>query len=85
MYRQIIIPTESNNVFPVTIPSEWYGKKVEITASPVENVSDENGENKKVDYMKYFGAWESDKSAEEIIAEIRSSRTSGKTRILEEL
>jgi len=34
--------------------------------------------------MKYFGAWKTDKSAEEIIADIYNSRTSEKTRILED-
>ena len=82
MYRQVLIPTEQYNVIPVTIPREWYGKKVEIIVFPMEFVSQKN---KKKDIMKYFGAWESDKGAEEIIAEIQDSRTSGKTRILEEL
>jgi hypothetical protein len=51
-------------VVPVTIPSEWYGKQVEIIAFPVENISDKNP---KDDIMKYFGAWESDESMEESV------------------
>ena len=85
MYRKIFIPTEHNNTVPFTIPPEWYGKKVELIAFPVEYVSKENKKPEKADIMKYFGAWKTDKSAEEIIADIRDSRTSGKTRFLEKL
>ena len=85
MYRQILTPTESNNVIPITIPREWYGKEVEIIAFPVKYVSKEKKKSEKKDIMKYFGSWKTDRSAEEIIAEIRNSRTSGKTRFIEEL
>ncbi len=33
MYRQIFIPTMQNNC--ISIPPEWYGKKVEVIAFPV--------------------------------------------------
>ena len=81
MYRQIFTPTEHNSIIPISIPREWLGKKVEIIAFPVEYISEES---KKNNITKYFGAWKTDKSAEEIIADIRDSRTSGKTRILED-
>jgi hypothetical protein len=84
MYRQVLTPTEHNNIIPVTIPREWYGQEVEIIIHPViHNLSAKK--NQKRDIMKYFGAWKTDKSAEEIIAEIRDSRTFGKTRFLENL
>ena len=83
MYRKIFIPTEHNNTVPFTIPPEWYGKEVEFIAFPVELLK-ENKKKGKADIMKYFGAWKTDESAEEIIAEIRNSRTSGKTRVLED-
>ena len=85
MYRQVLIPTEHYHIIPVTMPREWYGKKVEIIAFPMEFVSRKNKNSTKKDITKYFGAWKSDKSAEEIIADIQNSRTSGKTRILEEI
>ncbi|GHT59178.1 hypothetical protein AGMMS50239_05210 [Bacteroidia bacterium] len=84
MYRQIFTPTEHNHVVPVTIPKEWYGREVEIIVSPI-TITETKKETREERFMKLFGAWESDKSAEEIIAEIYNSRTSGKTRILEEL
>jgi hypothetical protein len=84
MYRKILIPTEHNNIIPVTIPREWYGQKVEIIAFPIS--AEETKESKReAQFMKLCGAWKSDKSAEEIISDIYDSRTSGKTRILEEL
>ena len=81
MYRQILVPTEHNSVIPITIPREWYGKKVEIIAFPMEFFSNTSEKN---DIMKYFGAWKTERSAEEIIEDIRNSRSSGKTRILED-
>ncbi|GAB6012320.1 hypothetical protein [Viscerimonas tarda] len=35
------------------------------------------------DFYNLFGSWKSDKSAEEIISEIRDSRSFGNTRIIE--
>jgi hypothetical protein len=85
MYRQILTPTAQNPVIPITIPREWYGKQIEVTISPVKPVVKKNKKKEKGDILKYFGAWKSDRSAEEIIADIYNSRSSGKTRILEEL
>jgi hypothetical protein len=87
MYRQIFTPTENNSsIPPVTIPREWYGKEVEIIVFPITTKSEsKTEETKKEKLIKLYGAWKSDKSAEEIIEDIRSSRTSGKTRFLEKL
>jgi hypothetical protein len=84
MYRTIFTPTASNNTVPFIVPSEWYGKEIEFIAFPIEHRSAENKKNGKAGIMKYFGAWKTDKSAKEIIADIHNNRTSGKTRILED-
>ena len=76
MYRQIFTPTEYNSIIPVTIPREWYGKEVEVIAFPV-TLTVFQKETKEEKLMKLCGAWESDLSAEEIIAEIRNSRSYG--------
>jgi hypothetical protein len=82
MYRQILIPTEQNNVIPVTIPREWYGRQVEIIVFPISKEERETEKKDEDEFMKLCGSWKSDRSAEEIIADIRSSRTWGKTRPL---
>jgi len=84
MYRTIFTPTEHNSAVPFSIPPEWYGKKVEFIAFPVPTAETTKAKREK-EFMKLCGAWESDKSAEEIIADIYSSRTSEKTRVLEDL
>ena len=48
-------------------------------------VSRKNKNSTKKDITQYFGAWKLDKSAEEIIADVQNSRTSGKTRVLKEI
>jgi|GEM_PF-2422493 len=86
MYRQVFVPTENNNRIPfVSIPREWYGQRVEILIFPVKDEEKKSVEVKENRLLKLFGAWKSEKSAEEIIANIYSSRTSGKTRVLEKL
>ena len=82
MYRTIFTPTAINSTVPFTVPSEWYGKEIEFIAFPIEHRFEESKKSKKAGIMKYFGAWKTDKSAEEMIADIHNSRTSGKTRIL---
>ena len=74
MYRQIFTPTEHNSIIPVTIPREWYGQTVEIIAFPVSAPVESRKKNNDEDFMKLCGAWESDKSAEELVAEIRAAR-----------
>ena len=86
MFRQVFIPTESNSVLPpVNIPREWYGQEVEVIVFPIKYEKTTTIENKEDRLLKLCGAWQSEKSAEEIIANIYDSRTSGKTRILEKL
>jgi len=86
MFRQVFIPTEDNNRIPlVNIPNEWYGKEIEILVFPVKYEEKKNIETKEERLLKLCGAWKSEKSAEEIIANIYNSRTSEKTRILEKL
>jgi hypothetical protein len=87
MYRQIFTPTENNSsIPPITIPREWYGKEVEMIVFPVTTETESKIKKKKEEkLMELYGAWKSEKPAEEIIEEICSSRTSGKTRFLEKL
>ena len=86
MFRQVFIPTEDNNSLPtMNIPREWYGQEIEIIVFPIKYEEETNIENKEDKLIRLCGAWKSEKSAEEIIANIYSSRTSGKTRILEGL
>jgi len=86
MFRQVFIPTENNNRIPlVSIPHEWYGQEIEILVFPVKHEEKKNVETKEERLLKLCGAWKSEKSAEEIIANIYNSRTSEKTRILEKL
>ena len=83
MFRHVFIPTEKNNSIPfVNIPKEWYNHEIEVIISPIKSTNNESRENR---LMKLCGGWKSDKSAEEIIANIYNDRVSGKTRILEKL
>ena len=84
MFKHVFIPTEDNNSIPkVTIPREWYGQEVEVIIFPVKLAKAANKANKEDMLMKLCGAWISEKSAENIISDIYSNRTSEKTRILE--
>jgi len=83
MYKHVFIPTKENHTIPsVAIPSEWYGNEVGIIVFPIKQT--DNGSKEK-NLRELCGAWKSDKSAEKIISLIYNDRTSGKTRILEEL
>ena len=73
MYRKIFTPTELNNTIPFTVPSEWYGKKVEFIAFPVPAAETKKAKREE-EFLKLCGAWESDKSAEELVEEIRGAR-----------
>ena len=85
MFRQVFTPTEGNNAIPaVPIPREWYGQEVEIIIFPISHEEKTNIESKDNRLLKLCGAWKSEKSAEEIIADIFNSRNSGKTRFLED-
>ncbi|MDR0733378.1 MAG: hypothetical protein LBF08_04875 [Dysgonamonadaceae bacterium] len=73
MYRQIFKPTEHDHTIPVTIPREWYGQTVEVIAFPIV-ASPETPPTSDDDFYRLCGAWESEKSAEEMAAEIKSAR-----------
>ncbi|MDR1780559.1 MAG: hypothetical protein LBR50_07515 [Tannerella sp.] len=86
MYRQVFTPTETNSAPPsLTVPREWFGRQVEIIMFPIELTVNGKEKKPKKDILKYFGTWQSDKSAEEIISEVYESRSTGNTRILETL
>jgi len=74
MYRQILTPTEYNSIISVTIPREWYGQMVEIIAFPVSAPIESPKKISDDDFMKLSGAWESEKSAEEMVTELREAR-----------
>ena len=73
MYRTIFIPTAYNSTVPFTIPEEWYGKEIEFTVSPIEHKEKKKTKGEEI-LMKLSGAWESDKSAEEMAFEMRTAR-----------
>lgn len=58
------------------MPHEWYGQMVEIIAFPIsipviasqEKIDDG-------DFFRLSGAWESDQSAEKMVADMKSART----------
>jgi hypothetical protein len=74
MYKRIFRPTENEPTIAIPIPREWQGKFVEIVAMPVtpspkeKSISDE-------EFFKLCGAWESDQSADEMVAELKAART----------
>ncbi|GHV66037.1 hypothetical protein FACS1894199_08500 [Bacteroidia bacterium] len=76
MYRQVLTPSEKNSHISIAIPHEWYGQMIEILAFPVsatavspqKRIGDDN-------FYQLCGAWESDKSAEEMVAEMKAART----------
>jgi hypothetical protein len=53
MLRQIMIPSKENST--ISIPSEFYGKEVEILIFPFKNVkSDQNSDNINDIFNKYL-------------------------------
>ena len=36
MYRTIFTPTETNNMIPLDIPREWYGRNIELILFPLD-------------------------------------------------
>jgi hypothetical protein len=73
MYRQIFKPTAYNHTIPITIPREWHGLSVEIIAFPI-TAPPETLQPAEDDFYKLCGAWESDQSAEEMAAELKTAR-----------
>jgi hypothetical protein len=74
MYRQVFIPSEQNSNIVFTIPHEWYGQWVELIAFPVATPTATEQKTDEDDFYKLYGAWESDQSPEEMIAELKSAR-----------
>jgi hypothetical protein len=73
MYRQIFKPTEYEHTVSITIPREWYGQPVEIIAFPLI-ASPEVAPVTDDEFHKLCGAWESDQTAEEMAAELKTAR-----------
>ena len=36
MYRTIFTPTETDNMIPLDIPREWYGRNIEVMVFPID-------------------------------------------------
>ena len=36
MYRTVFTPTEADNIIPVSIPREWYGRNIEVIVFPLD-------------------------------------------------
>ncbi|MDR1864050.1 MAG: hypothetical protein LBR08_00580 [Bacteroidales bacterium] len=73
MYRKIFFPNEQNSHIPFTVPHEWYGKAVEVIAFPISS-SDEKPQPSDDDFYKLCGAWDDDRSAEEMLADLKAAR-----------
>jgi hypothetical protein len=73
MYKKTFQPTEYDQTIEVQIPPAWRGQVIEITvrqivdAPEVPDITDE-------EFYALCGQWESDKTADEMIAEIRAAR-----------
>ena len=71
MYRRVFIPTENNNMIPqIAIPQEWYGNEVEMIVFPIKYEEKNTMGSTENKLSNLCGAWISEKSAEEIIADI---------------
>ncbi|MDR0834808.1 MAG: hypothetical protein LBN93_11635 [Candidatus Symbiothrix sp.] len=75
MYRQIFTPSKKNSKVSIAIPHEWYGQMVEIIAFPVSTPVVSQKKINDDAFYRLSGAWESDQDAEEMVAEIRATRT----------
>ena len=38
MYRTVFTPTETDNIIPVSIPREWYGRNIEVIVFPLDTL-----------------------------------------------
>ena len=36
MYRTVFTPTEADNMIPISIPREWYGRNIEVIVFPLD-------------------------------------------------
>jgi hypothetical protein len=74
MYRRLLVPDADNNIVPLVVPREWYGKEVEIIMFPTMPYTKEKNNIRNADFMKLAGAWESKESAEDMAVNIKASR-----------
>ena len=57
MYRTVFTPTERDNMIPINIPREWYGRNIEVIVFPIDIPQKEQSsmemaaERLYVDYM----------------------------------
>ncbi|KAA6301813.1 MAG: hypothetical protein EZS26_001976 [Candidatus Ordinivivax streblomastigis] len=70
------------NAFAILLDNLNYAEKKTLADYLFQSIEKEQS-IKEQDFYSLYGAWKSDSSAEEIIAEIKNSRRSGKTRIIE--
>ena len=77
MYRQVLTPSKKNSNISIAIPHEWYGQPIEILAFPISipAVSPQEGIGDDDNFYRLCGAWESNQSAEEMVAELKAART----------
>jgi hypothetical protein len=78
MLRKIIVPKE--NHYLVDIPREYLDRQIEILIFPYdleyESEQDEQTDEDSRLFWESFGSWQDERTAETIIEEIYSSRTS---------
>ena len=80
MYRQIFTPNENNSRISFVVPPEWYGQAVEIIVSPL-NMSTETRQLTDDEFCGLAGEWDSELTADEMIAEMKASRRFKERRI----
>jgi hypothetical protein len=87
MLRTVYTP--NSNYINVSIPDKYIGIELEILVSPINEPSNFKPKKKTSNVVASFGGWADmdefipEKSAEQIISEIRDSRCFGKTRTIE--
>jgi hypothetical protein len=73
MYRKTFQPTEYDQTIEVQIPPAWRGQAIEITvkqlvdAPKIPEITDE-------EFYALSGQWESDQTADEMVAELKAAR-----------
>jgi hypothetical protein len=77
MYRTVFTPTENNTVIPFTVPREWYGKMLEVIVFPVSTAIHSSQKSDDSEFFNLAGAWDSGKSADEMLADWKAARTFG--------
>lgn len=83
MLRKIIVPKK--NHYTIDIPREYFNRQIEILIFP-HDLEDESDQEKQTDadsrvFWESFGSWQDERTAEKIIEDIYSSRTSIKQNV----